>query len=227
MCRSVIVRIDAGFPDHETLGGLERLKVAYVARIRNNPVPGRPPQTPREWCHEQRYQAGSWKAPRRTMLVVVERPGELFLDHLWLITNLVERRYPAQRFLAPYRKRGKAEAHMGKRMDVLDPALSSTRRAKRCYQVWQSVTQTGVRAHNETLFLLNLLAYEVLHFGRTLMEKATGEGWSLRRFRERLLRVAGRVVRHGRRSTFVIARSAAEDWQRLWGKLNRLQWTPG
>ena len=87
--------------------------------------------------------------------------------------------------------------------------------------------EAGVRAQNETLLLLNLLAYEVLHAGRCVMEQATGTGWSLRRLRERVLRVASRVVRHGRRLTFVIAQDFAPDWQRLWGKLAALDWAPG
>jgi hypothetical protein len=243
LCRSAMVRIDAGFPDNDTLSGLELRKVPYVARIRNNKAldrlaepylkrpPGRPPQTPREWCYEASYQAGSWKQPRRAVLVVLERPGELFLDHFWLITSLDEKRYPAERLLALYRKRGKAEAHMGELMDVLNPALSSATRPKISCRgmatVPQATTETGVRPNNETLFLLNLLAYEILHVGRTLMEKATHQGWSLRRFRERVLRVASRVICHGRRLTFVIAQGAANDWQRLWRKLNRLQWAPG
>ena len=41
LCRSAIVRIDAGFPDNDTLSGLESRKVPYVARIRNNQVLGR------------------------------------------------------------------------------------------------------------------------------------------------------------------------------------------
>ena len=84
-----------------------------------------------------------------------------------------------------------------------------------------------MRAHNETLFLLNLLAYEVLHAGRCVMQRATGTGWSLRRLRERVLGVASRVVRHGRRLTFVIAQHAAADWMRLWGKLAALDWASG
>ena len=55
------------------------------------------------------------------------------------------------------------------------------RRSKKDDPVAQASTDTGVRPNNETLFLLNLLAYEILHMGRTLMEKATREGWSLRR----------------------------------------------
>ena len=55
------------------------------------------------------------------------------------------------------------------------------------------------------MFLLNLLGYEILHLGRVLMEQATRRGWSLRRFRERVLRVASRALRQGRRLIFVIS----------------------
>ena len=62
------------------------------------------------------------------VLVVVERPGELFVDHFWLITNLRRDRYSGARLLGLYRMRGKAEGqHMGELMDVLAPALSSVR----------------------------------------------------------------------------------------------------
>ena len=37
---------------------------------------------------------------------------------------------------------------MGELMDVLDPAISSTRRAKHDYPVSQAATHTGVRANN-------------------------------------------------------------------------------
>ena len=122
-------------------------------------------------------------------------------------------------------------ATLGELMDVLAPALSSVRRPKSHYrgrrlEADSRPQESGVRAHNETLFLLNLLAYEVLHAGRCVMERATGTGWSLRRLRERVLRVA-RVVRHGRRLTFVIAQHAAADWMRLWGKLAALDWALG
>ena len=84
-----------------------------------------------------------------------------------------------------------------------------------------------MRAQNETLFLLNLLAYEVLHAGRCVMERVTSTtGWSLRRLRERVLRVASRVVRHRRRLTFVIAQHAAADWLRRSSK-PALDWASG
>ena len=244
VCESVMVRIDAGFPDGQTLKGLEAGGIDYVARIRNNAVldrvaapylrrpPGRPPREGRAWCHELRDQADTWEHAGRVVLVVVERPGELFVDHFWLITNLRADRYSGARLLGLYRMRGKAEGHMGELMDVLAPALSSVRRPKSHYRgrrlgADSRPEETGVRAQNESLFLLNLLAYEVPHAGRCLMEQATVRGWSLRRLRERVLRVASRVVRHWRRLTFVIAQHAAADWLRLWSKLAALDWASG
>ena len=70
----------------------------------------------------------------RVVLVVVERPGELFLDYFWLITNLKRNRYSGARLLGLYRMRGKAEGHMGELMDVLAPAFSSAARPKSHYR---------------------------------------------------------------------------------------------
>ena len=74
----------------------------------------------------------------------------------------------------------------------------------------------------------------ILHLGRVLMEQATRRGWSLRRFRERVLRVAeplpnralSQRSRQGRRLIFVISQGAT-DWKRLWQRLARVSWAPG
>ena len=229
------------------LEGLEKRSVPYIARIRKNktldrmakPHPTQPAgrssdEAPRVWSHEVTYQAESWDRARRVVLMVVERPGELYPDHFWLLTSLGRKRYGAEELLATYRRRGKAEGHMGELMDVLDPALSSASRPKTHYrgkpletaEQTQRRTPAGVRPHNEALFLLNLLAYEILHLGRVLMESATRRGWSLRRFQERVLRVASQVVRRRRRLIFVVSQ-AATDWHRLWRRLQRVSWAPG
>ena len=139
----MIVRMDAGFPEPGLLQGLESRSVPYIARIRKNEVldrMARPYLTqpagraanepPGVWFHELSYQAESWDRARRVVLVVLERPGELYLDHFWLLTSLSPKRCDAQELLATYRRRGKAEGHMGELMDVLDPALSSVSRPK-------------------------------------------------------------------------------------------------
>ncbi len=69
------------------------------------------------------------------------------------------------------------------------------------------------------ILLLNALAYNVAHAARVLTEAATGEGWSLMRLRERVLRVAARILVHGRRATLVIGKAPATLWHALWSQL--------
>jgi hypothetical protein len=234
LCQVASIRFDAGFPEDGLLDGLEQRGTPYVARIKNNAVldrmaapylvrpVGRPCKEPRLWFHELTYQAQSWSRPRRAVLVVQEREGELLLHHFWLLTNWTKDQMQAPALLELYRERGTAEGHQGELMSVLEPALSSWARPKSHYRgktpnkVYPSI---DAFAHNEVLLLLNLLAYNVLHVARVLLESGTGEGLSLKRLRERVLRVPARLLLHGRRVVLVIGRSAAGLWHRLWKKL--------
>ena len=83
-----------------------------------------------------------------------------------------------------------------------------------------------VRARSQALLSLRLLAYELMHILRARLETLTGEGWSLRRLRERVLKVAARVQRTGRRLHFVIARPALPLWRKLMPSLARMAWPP-
>jgi hypothetical protein len=234
LCQVASIRFDAGFPEDGLLDGLEQRGTPYVARIKNNAVldrmaapylvrpVGHPCREPRMWFHELTYQAQSWSRPRRAVLVVQEREGELLLHHFWLLTNWTQDQMQAAALLELYRERGTAEGHQGELMSVLEPALSSSARPKSHYRgktpnkVYPSI---DAFAHNEVLLLLNLLAYNVLHVARVLLESGTGEGLSLKRLRERVLRVPARLLLHGRRVVLVIGQSAAGLWHRLWKKL--------
>jgi hypothetical protein len=238
LCQVAALRIDAGFPEDKLLSALEeRAKpTPYVARVRNNKVldamaelhlrrpPGRRTREPRTWFHEMQYQAKSWSRPRRVVLVVLERAGELHLHHFWLITNWTSEQMSGEELLEMYRERGSAENHMGELMDVFDPALSSTPRSKSHYRgnaIANSVIPGDSFAQNEARLLLNALAYNIVHVARRLVAELTGEGWSLRRVRERVLRVASRVLVHGRRVTVVISTQAAALWRALLLRLGR------
>ena len=175
------------------------------------------------------YPAGAWSRARRVVLVVLERPGDLLLDHFWLLTSISAAAVSGEALLAHYRQRGTAEGHFGEPMDVLAPALSSTQRTKRHYRgnpLPALPTSLDAVARNEALLLLHLMAYELMHAGRRLMEITTRTGCSLRRFRERVLRVGGRVLLHARRITLVIAETAAQHWAALWPRFERCAW-PG
>lgn len=239
LCEQAVVRIDAGFPEEELLSSLEVRGTPYLARLRNNaildrlaaphldpPPPRRSDEGPRTWYHELSYRAGSWSRDRRLVLVVLERPEELFLHHFWIVTNFALDEMRGSDLLAHYRQRGAAEGYMGELMDVLAPALSSSPRAKSTYrgrQMEPHRSTCDAFGNNEARLVLNALAYNVMHVARVLLEKQTGAGWSLRRLRERVLRTPARILTHARRAIVVINRAAADLWRRLTQQLAQLR----
>jgi len=63
---------------------------------------------------------------------------------------------------------------------------------------------------------------QVMHAMRRALERKLKQGISLRRLRERYLKVAATVRVHARRITVVIAQSAAELWQVMTRLLERM-----
>ncbi len=239
LCQVAAVRIDAGFPEEELLAALEKRRTPYVARVKNNAVldrmaqpyltrpVGRPPAEPRTWTVEMTYKAKDWSRERRVVLVIQEKPEELLLHYFWLLTSWTAAEKDAETLLETYRQRGTAEGHLGELMSVLRPALSSVPRPKEHYRGKKPKKRHAAANSfyiNEALLLLNALAYNVAHAARTLMEVATKEGWSLKRLRERVLRVAGRLVLHGRRATLILGAASAQLWTALLSQLGRLHY---
>jgi hypothetical protein len=238
---SVVVRMDAGFPGEELMSTLETGGIPYVARIKSNANldklanphlgrrPGHPPATPRLWFHEFTYAAGTWSKKRRVVLIVKERLGELINEHFWLITSIPTEEMDGQTLLEFYRRRGTAEGHFGEYKDVLAPLLSAAARSRKPIAAAKprkpgaSETDDPAFGRNEAIMLLNALAYNLMHAGRVLVETETGQGWSLRRFRQTLLRVAGRLTLHAGQMVLHIHRQAFDLWEKLWPRLDTLR----
>ena len=126
-------------PASRLMAALEERGTHYVARVRNNAVlkrlalpamdaavwdalsNGVPAGEPRTWVCESSYRAGSWSRSRRVVQVVVERPGELIPRSFWLLTSIPSGEMSGEDLLALYRKRGKAEGHLGELMSVRRP----------------------------------------------------------------------------------------------------------
>ena len=99
-CDVAMVLKDAGFPSAALPAGLEARGIDYVSRLRSTPVlhrlaephmvrpVARRPAQLRAWLRELRYQADSWDKPRRVIIVVKEREGDLLLDRFFLVTSL-------------------------------------------------------------------------------------------------------------------------------------------
>lgn len=237
LCQVAAVRIDAGFPDDETLSGLEKEGVPYVARIKNNAVldkmaepflkrpVGRPPHEGREWTVEMTYKAAAWTKERRVVLIVCERPDELFLHHFWLVTSWTEAEKAAADLLPHYRQRGTAEGYFGELMDAIRPALSSNKRPKSHYRgrhLPQEKRKNLSFWTNEVRLILAALAYNLAHAVRSVVETALGVGMSLVRVRDRFLRVAARVTLHARRVIVIVADEVRERWDKVWRTMRSL-----
>lgn len=218
LCRKMIVRFDAGFTGDPTLRALDQARIPYLGRLAGNSVlaekasprlkrpPGRPPAHLREWVYDDVHQAGSWESPRRTVLVVQEQ-NDLFLHYFWIVTNLPVDKYSPEAVLALYRKRGKAEKHMGELKSRLDLHLSSTDRG--------CSTVQDVMRRNQTTLLLAAYAYQLLHTLRCIQERRTHTGWSIGRLREQLLKVSAYVRLHARQVRVSIPKRVAGAWAGL------------
>jgi hypothetical protein len=230
LCQVSDVRGDAGFPEEELLAGLEARRKPYVFRLKTNAVlerliepylhrpPGRPPAEPRLWLYEFEYQAESWSRPRRVVGVVREVPGELFLESFFLVTSWTVEQKDAATLLEHYRQRGTFESHLGEFKDAFDPALSSSPRVKSHYRGRTPRKRYDSRdafACNEALLLLHALAFNLANVGREGLEQTTRSGWTIRSFREHLLKTPARVLLHARRAVVVINEVAAYYWQGL------------
>ncbi len=236
LCGNAAGRFDAGYPGEPLMAALEERGTHYVARVRNNAVlkrlalpamdavvwdalnNGAPAGgEPRTWVRESSYRAGSWSRSRRVVQVVVERPGELIPRCFGLLTSMSSEEMSGEDLLALYRKRGKAEGHLGELMSVVAPALSSTSRRKSHYRGREIRNrEKGVDpfACNQVRLLLAGFGYQIMHVQRALLERATGTGWSLRRLAERVLRAPARFTVSGRRITMTTG-GASAHWRML------------
>jgi Transposase DDE domain group 1 len=235
--REVWIRMDAGFPEPELLRVFEAEAFRYVARVRGNQVLERlaapqihrvlkraVPREERTTLVELCYQAGKWEHSRRVVLVMIERPGELFLDHFFLLTNAPAAHVDGQALLARYRERGIAEKDLGDWKNALDVHLSSTPRPKRHYREQAIATPPSPPnsfGANEANLLLSLLSANVLQVAGALLTQASHRRRSRDWFRQHVLKVPCRVTLSSRSITVVIGARAARCWTTLWTHLRK------
>jgi len=154
---------------------------------------------------------------RSTTPLTQQRPSQptlsLFLHHFFLVTSLDSKDWHGHEALSLYRRHGKAEGHMGELKDTLNVHLSSICRG--------AATVQNVMGRNQVSLLLSLYAYQFMHSLRMLMQTITFKGWSLRKVREQILKIAATVAVHARRIRVHIGRAGNKWWPVL---LRHLSW---
>jgi len=171
-------RGDAAFASPEIYDYLEAEGFLYVIRLPKNQVlqenishlltrpVGRPPNHVQRYYASFSYQAGSWNRKRRVVAKVKWHPGELCprvgLDPLRgsSVTNLSR---PAERVVAFYNQRGKAEQFIKEGKNAIKWTRLSCRKFR----------------DNAVRLQLHALAYNLANFMRTLALPKEVEHWSL------------------------------------------------
>jgi hypothetical protein len=194
-------RGDAAFANPEIYEFLEAERIGYTIRLPANSIlqnrigyllkrpVGRPPHAVRRYFASFRYQAQSWKKPRRVVAKIEWHPGELYPRVGFIVTNLAR---PAERVVAFYNQRGTAEQWIKEGKG----AIKWTRLSCRTF------------AANAVRLQLHALAYNLGNFMRTLALPKAAEPWSLTSLREKLIKIGAKVVSHGRYVTFQLAEVA-------------------
>jgi hypothetical protein len=220
-------RGDAAFASPEMYDYLEAEGFLYAIRLPANSVlqesiayllsrpVGRPPNHVRRYYASFSYQAGSWDRKRRVVAKVEWHPGELVprvgLDPLRgsSVTNLSR---PAERVVAFYNQRGKAEQYIKEGKNAIKWTRLSCRKFR----------------DNEVRLQLHALAYNLANFMRTLALPKEVEHWSLTTLREKLVKIGAKVVRHGRYVTFQLAEVAVPRtlFQKILGLIDDLRRRP-
>ena len=194
-------RGDAAFASPEIYDYLEAEGFLYAIRLPKNQVlqesighlltrpVGRPPNHVQRYYASFSYQAGSWDRKRRVVAKVEWHPGELVPRVGFIVTNLS---HPAERVVAFYNQRGKAEQYIKEGKNAIKWTRLSCRRFR----------------DNAVRLQLHTLAYNLANFMRTLALPKEIEHWSLTTLREKLIKIGAKVVRHGRYVTFQLAEVA-------------------
>jgi hypothetical protein len=122
-------------------------------------------------------------------------PGELYPRVGFILTNLAR---PAERVVVFYNQRGTAEQHIKEGKHAIRWTRFTALRASPCRKF----------ADNAVRLQLHALAYNLGNFLRTVALPEAVEHWSLTTLRDRLIKIGGKIVRHGRYVTFQMAEVA-------------------
>jgi hypothetical protein len=201
--KKVVFRADAAFAKPEIYEALEERGVRYAIRIPANenlerdiaelltrPV-GRPRHKPVVWYKGFLYQAASWKTARRVVAKVEFHFGELFPRVGFIVTNLETDSRAVVRF---YNKRGTAEV-----------AAATIKEGK------QAVKMTRLSCHrfrsNEVRLWLSVLVYNLGNLWLRLVLPKRIDLWWLTSLQQRLVKTGGRLVKHARYYSLLLAES--------------------
>jgi len=211
------VRGDSGFAVPDLYDLCEKESVYYAIRLKSNANLQRiaeeihpssmPSDVTKTECYfeETTYQAKSWSKPRKVIVKSVRPAGELFFNHSFIVTNLVDAFSPKDIVLT-YQKRGTMENYI--------------KEAKNGF--WLDKMNSHSFQVNEVKMMLSLLAYNLTNWLRTLCFPKEQKNIQIDTIRTRIIKVASKLVKSGRSLYFKLSSSFVYQ-EFFWKVLSRIQ----
>jgi len=129
------------------------------------------------------YQAGSWDYPRRVICKIEKRPGELFVRHTFIVTNMA---LSPQELVKFYCNRGRMENFIKESKNEFGFATMSS----------HSMLVNANRLQ------ICMLAYNLFNWFRRLCLPGKMKAFRADTIRMKLLKIAGKLVKTARNITF-------------------------
>ena len=220
-CTDILVRGDSGFATPEVYDTCEANGSYYVIRLKANKnleklaetfvlVGDKHPWDQREvHYYSAAYQAGKWPKERRVCIKSTREANELVFRHEYLVTNFSEN-HSAQTMFHLYHKRGTMENFI--------------KEAKNGFYL--DKTDSSSFLENHARMMVSLLAYNLVNFIKTICLPAKEAAFQVDTLRLRLFKVAGKLVRSGRK--LFLKTSSSHVYQNLFyhllDKIQQLCW---
>lgn len=191
---NILVRGDSGFAIPDLYNLCEDNKSHYVIRLKSNRKLGKLADhlilygDETEWEKKEvhyfsvHYQARSWKKERRVCIRSTREAGELLFRHEFIVNNLSDSA-SSEKVFELYAKRGTMENFI--------------KEAKHGF-FFDKTDSTGF-IENHIRMMISVLAYNLVNFLKTMCFDDEWKGYTVNTIRLKLLKVAGKLVRTGRR----------------------------
>jgi len=134
------------------------------------------------------YQAKSWDYPRRVICKIEKRPGELFVRHTFIVTNM---ELSPQELIKFYCNRGRMENFIKESKNEFGFAMMSSHSM----------------LVNENRLQICMLAYNLFNWFRRLCLPGKMKAFRADTIRLKLLKIAGKLVKSARGITFKLCSS--------------------
>lgn len=220
-CTKLFVRGDSGFATPEVYDICVAYQSQYVIRLKKNKILEKIAESfilignEHPWgekevhYHSTTYRAKSWAKGRRICIKSTREANELLFRHEYVVTNCSEE-LSARTMFQLYHNRGTMENFI--------------KEAKNGF--YFDKTDSSSFLENHARMMVSLLAYNLINFMKSICLPPKEAGFQVDTLRLRLFKVAGKLVKSGRRLFLKLSSTHVyqQSFYHLLQKIQQLAW---